>query len=154
MKCPKCQRVYQFKVFQKCIWRNCPDLEVKTLDEDHYYLKLYKKLPDKESEIHAKEHSAQVDGVKRELFENDFQDNTLGTTNVLVCTPTMELGIDIGELSAILMRNVPPDPSRYAQRAGRAGRSNQPSVISVFCGRGIVKGPHDQYFYKILQEKC
>ena len=147
LTCPKCQRVYYFKKFKKCAWRNCPDLEFKPLNEDHFYLKLYEKLPDKESEIHAKEHSAQVEGNIREKFEIAFQDTTLGTTNVLVCTPTMELGIDIGELSAILMRNVPPDPSRYAQRAGRAGRSNQPSVISVFCGRGIVKGPHDQYFY-------
>ncbi|MHA1426726.1 MAG: DEAD/DEAH box helicase [Candidatus Helarchaeota archaeon] len=148
LQCPKCNRVYYFKKFHSCIWRNCPDLEKNMVDRTHYYLELYQNLPEKESEIHAREHSAQVEGSLREDFENDFLDSTVGTTNVLVCTPTMELGIDIGDLSAIMMRNVPPDPSRYAQRAGRAGRKNQPSIIMVFCGTGIAKGPHDQYFYR------
>ncbi len=147
-QCPKCKRTYQFKKYHKCAWRNCPDLKKISNYEDHFYFKLYNKLPNKESEIHAKEHSAQVKGTKRAQFENDFEESAIGTTNVLVCTPTMELGIDIGELSAIMMRNVPPDPSRYAQRAGRAGRKNQPSIIQIFCGTGYAKGPHDQYFYR------
>ena len=147
LKCPKCHRIYYFKKFHSCAWRNCPNLELKNIDKNHFYLNLYKQLPDKESEIHAKEHSAQLEGNIREEFEQDFQGMKEGSTNVLVCTPTMELGIDIGELSSIMMRNVPPDPSRYAQRAGRAGRKNQPSIVSVFCGTGIAKGPHDQYFY-------
>ena len=147
LQCPKCHRTYYFKKFRSCAWRDCPSLEMKNIDSDHYYMNLYQQIPDKESEVHAKEHSAQVPGEKREKYENDFQDSSLGTTNVLVCTPTMELGIDIGSLSAIMMRNVPPDPSRYAQRAGRAGRKNQPSIVQVFCGTGIAKGPHDQYFY-------
>ncbi|MHA1728908.1 MAG: helicase-related protein, partial [Promethearchaeota archaeon] len=149
LKCPKCRRTYFFKHFRSCAWRTCPSLEVVPVEREHYYLKLYKNLPEKESEIHAKEHSAQLEGVERERFELDFQKTSIGAINVLVCTPTMELGIDIGELSAIIMRNVPPDPSRYAQRAGRAGRKNQPSIVEVFCGAGIAKGPHDQYFYKM-----
>ncbi|MHA1251090.1 MAG: DEAD/DEAH box helicase [Candidatus Helarchaeota archaeon] len=148
LKCPKCHRTYYFKKFRSCAWRNCPDLIISDIDKDHFYLNLYKQLPDKESEIHAKEHSAQIPGEEREDFEQKFLSNEIGSINVLVCTPTMELGIDIGDLSAILMRNVPPDPSRYAQRSGRAGRKNQPSIVLVFCGTGIAKGPHDQYFYK------
>ncbi|MEJ2277386.1 MAG: helicase C-terminal domain-containing protein [Candidatus Lokiarchaeota archaeon] len=148
LKCPKCHRTYYFKNFHYCAWYNCSELILTEVNEDHFYLNLYKHLPQKESKIYAKEHSAQLDGEKREKFEQDFQDSNIGSTNVLVCTPTMELGIDIGELSAIMMRNVPPDPSRYAQRSGRAGRKNRPSIVSVFCGSGIAKGPHDQYFYQ------
>ena len=147
-RCPKCYRTYYFKNYNKCTKRNSPELITTEVDMNHFYYRLYSQNPTIESEIHAREHSAQIEGQIREQFENDFQDNTIGSTNVLVCTPTMELGIDIGDLSAILMRNVPPDPSRYAQRAGRAGRKNQPSIVSVFCGTGFAKGPHDQYFYK------
>jgi len=147
-RCPKCNRTYYFKVSNMCTRQKSPILIESEIDEEHFYTKLYSQFPTKESEIIAKEHSAQINGLEREQFENEFIDTSIGTTNVLVCTPTMELGIDIGELSAILMRNVPPDPSRYAQRSGRAGRKNQPSIVSVFCGTGFTKGPHDQYFYK------
>lgn len=146
-KCPKCHRTYFFKDYDSCIWRNCPSLIEKERLSEHYFLKIYERVLKQYTEIKAKEHSAQVSGALRATFETEFKDDKPGTINVLICTPTMELGIDIGNLSAIMMRNVPPDPSHYAQRAGRAGRQNQPSIISVFCGSGYARGPHDQYFY-------
>ena len=84
--------------------------------------------------------------MKIEIRFRDEQD----PLNVLICTPTMELGIDIGHLNAVTLRNVPPSPSNYAQRAGRAGRSGHASLITVFAGVGTARGPHDQYFYRAL----
>ena len=63
----------------------------------------------------------------------------------LFCSPTMELGVDISELNAVYLRNVPPTPANYAQRAGRAGRSGQAAVIVTYCS---AQSPHDQYFFE------
>ena len=67
----------------------------------------------------TEEHTAQIGSDDLEAFEQRFK---AGELNILVCSTTMELGIDIGGLSATVLTNVPPGPSNYLQRAGRAGR--------------------------------
>ena len=61
----------------------------------------------------------------------------------------MELGVDIAQLNAVNMRNVPPTPANYAQRSGRAGRSGQPALVFTYCTTGC---SHDQYFFKRPQQ--
>jgi Lhr-like helicase len=63
----------------------------------------------------------------------------------LVCSPTMELGVDIADLELVHLRNVPPTPANYAQRCGRAGRQGQPGLIVTYCG---ALNSHDQYFFR------
>jgi ATP-dependent helicase YprA (DUF1998 family) len=65
--------------------------------------------------------------TKREQIENQFKGEG-EQLNTLVCTPTLELGVDIGALDAVLMRNVPPSAANYWQRAGRAGRRHRMAV--------------------------
>ena len=144
--CPKCGTIYHFQELNLCSRTGCPEL-IKQNYSQNYFRKIYTTDLTIAIPIEAEEHSGQISDDDRRKIEQRFKDST-EYLNVLVCTPTMELGIDIGELSAIYMRNVPPDPSRYAQRAGRAGRKNQPSIITTFCGVGSVRGPHDQYFYR------
>lgn len=73
------------------------------------------------------EHSAQVDSQELKKYEKMFKE---GKLNVLSCSTTMEMGVDIGGMSVVAMNNVPPHPANYLQRAGRAGRRNESTSIS------------------------
>jgi DEAD/DEAH box helicase domain-containing protein len=63
--------------------------------------------------------------------------------NLLVATPTLEMGVDIGDLSAAMLCSVPPTPANYLQRIGRAGRKTGNAMIFVLA----TAQPHDLYFH-------
>ena len=74
------------------------------------------------------EHSAQLDGKRLRALERRFKN---GELNVLSCSTTMEMGVDIGGLSAVIMNNAPPSSTNYLQRAGRAGRRGEGVSFAV-----------------------
>jgi DEAD/DEAH box helicase domain-containing protein len=77
--------------------------------------------------LRAMEHSAQISGSDLTNRENDFK---AGKINLLSCSTTMEMGVDIGGLTAVAMNNVPPHPANFLQRAGRAGRRGETAALS------------------------
>lgn len=68
------------------------------------------------------EHSAQIDKTQRTRYVEEFEK---GYVNVLSSSTTMEMGVDLGGLSSVLLFGVPPHPANYLQRAGRAGRRKE-----------------------------
>ncbi len=90
----------------------------------------------------AKEHSAAVPDEQRQEIERGFK-AAPPEVNVLACTPTLELGINIGDLEAVAMRNIPPRPANYAQRTGRTGRWSRMGIAVGFSRNT----PHDGYFF-------
>ncbi len=115
------------------------DLLESRADHENYYVNLY--TQDRPRRLRALEHTAQIDQEERAKREQDFKD---GKVEVLVCSPTLELGVNIGDLYSVLLRNAPPVPANYVQRAGRAGRRLRIGFISTFCGIS----PHDRYCFE------
>jgi Lhr-like helicase/ferredoxin len=105
--------------------------------------------------LEGREHTAQVvtpgeRGRRERRFRWDENDERkepeLGRRlPYLVCSPTMELGVDIADLDLVHLRNVPPTPANYVQRSGRAGRQGRPGLIFTYCG---AINSHDQYFFR------
>ena len=78
------------------------------------------------------EHTAQVDKIIARRVQDEFKKRRL---NILACSTTMEMGVDLGSLELVMMCSVPPMPSNYKQRAGRSGRNDMiKSAAVTLCG--------------------
>jgi ATP-dependent helicase YprA (DUF1998 family) len=88
---------------------------------DDYYRSLYRRAGT--YQVITAEHTGLLSRGKRERVEDAFRNGEgFNDPNVLSCTPTLEMGIDIGDLSAVVLGALPRRPANYAQQAGRAGR--------------------------------
>jgi len=122
--CNRCDTILSVNVRGVCPTFGCNgDIEPlnSSLRQQHikknHYRYLYTNLP--LTNMIAEEHTAQL---KQDDASNVQQRFMKGEINVLSCSTTFELGVDLGKLEMIFLRNVPPEPSNYIQRSGRAGR--------------------------------
>ena len=152
-------------------------VEKEDFEKYSYFRKLYQSVAEDLKEgnsflwkLEGREHTAQVTTKQREWREWRFRygqddkammknpDNRIEVQQTgesdrflpaLFCSPTMELGIDISTLNTVYLRNVPPTPANYVQRAGRAGRSGQAASVITYCA---AQSPHDQYYFERQDE--
>jgi DEAD/DEAH box helicase domain-containing protein len=107
-----------------------------------YYRALYRS--GRVYRIFTGEHTGLLERPVREALEIAFKTgNRADAPNLLTCTPTLEMGIDIGDLEAVMLCSVPPLASNYLQRVGRAGRSSGNALVMTIANAR----PHDLYFH-------
>lgn len=154
-KCTICQRIHTRPTPKHCCSAyNCKGNLIREIPSgDDYDIQVLKR---DFTMIVTREHTAQVPPRLRGEYEKEFKmapEPNKMKVNCLVSSPTLELGVDIGNLDVILLRNVPPLPSNYWQRAGRAGRRHRMALIYTYCRKSI----HDDYFFedplRMLAEK-
>lgn len=141
-ECNECKGKYTYSINNICPNINCKgNLHefVRTNNNDPYY-EIYRNLTIRD--LVAKEHTAQLGSEKSSEYQDEFKSKKI---NVLSCSTTFEMGVDVGSLETVFMRNMPPSPANYAQRAGRAGRSLNAAAYSItFCGNNS----HDLTFFR------
>ena len=141
--CSKCKRLTCHNVESVCPSYRCGGslIEAKPAEifKDNHYYRLYNDLELRD--LRVVEHTAQLDRDTAYDYQNKFKQKEI---DVLSCSTTFEMGVDVGSLETVFMRNMPPMPSNYAQRAGRAGRSNRSAAFALtFCN----KSSHDFSFF-------
>ncbi len=136
MICNHCKNIYSEGVSDVCMTYFCPGKleplsKYKEMLESNLFRNNYqmnKLIP-----LDAEEHTAQWTAKKAAEVQSQFIN---GEINLLSCSTTFELGVDVGDLQAVMLRNMPPTAANYIQRAGRAGRrTDSAAYIMTFAQR-------------------
>lgn len=130
-RCELCQRITSVSVRGVCPTLGCqgrltPFTVPSAEEDDNHYRMLYRSM--NPVPMIAREHTAQWTSLEAARIQQEF---VRGQVNLLSCSTTFELGVDVGELQAVVLRNMPPTTANYVQRAGRAGRRTGSAALVV-----------------------
>ena len=150
-RCTTCSYEVCFPVQDTATWSNMPcprfectgNLTPADVEPEDYYRARYRS--NDSVRVVAEEHTGLLERDEREAVEKAFtqKDRRPWHPNVLSCTPTLELGVDIGDLSTVMQTAVPPQKSNYVQRIGRAGRRDGNALALTVA----TASPHDLYYF-------
>jgi ATP-dependent helicase YprA (DUF1998 family) len=149
LHCPECHHIQPVPPARAELWQGgpCPrircagQLTPHPVRRDNFYRRLYRSGRLRRLVTH--EHTALLEDSVRQDVERRFSSGTSPVDpNVLTCTPTLELGIDIGELSTVALASLPPAPANYLQRVGRAGRASG----NAFIVATVPSNPRELYY--------
>lgn len=128
-ECGRCRTITAVNTAGVCPTLNCAGelaewrLPAPAADE-HHYRTLYRTMAP--VPLKVMEHTAQWRSDRAAEIQQDF---VAGRVNALSCSTTFELGVDVGELQTVVLRNMPPTTANYVQRAGRAGRRTDSAAL-------------------------
>jgi DEAD/DEAH box helicase domain-containing protein len=157
IRCKKCHHTISIGesetnlwIGTRCLKGGCRGVYERFEQQHSYYESTYRNGDT--IRLFPNEHTGLLDRNTREKIESEFKTSKdlrkPWYPNLLSCTPTLEMGIDIGDLSTVLLCSVPPEQASYLQRIGRAGRTDGNS-----CCFTVANGtPHDLYFYAAPDE--
>ena len=147
-RCKKCGKVTPYYCKGFCSSVKCDGSLEKydpTIDlQNNHYANLYRDT--RMSPLFIKEHTAQLAKDQQTIYQQGFVN---GKINALSCSTTFEMGVDVGSLETVYMRNVPPSPANYVQRAGRAGRALHSAAFVMTYAK---LSSHDFTFYNNPQK--
>ena len=147
-QCNRCGRITSYHVMGVCSGFKCNGtierVSVRDVRSDPYYHEQY--ALDRILPLVSREHTAQLTRDAAGDYQRDFEE---GKINVLSCSTTFEMGVDVGELEATFLRNVPPETANYIQRAGRAGRRTSSTAFSLTFSR---RNSHDINYFNHPEE--
>lgn len=131
--CNKCGKLTSYNIGDVCPANRCygklKECDVDVAFANNHYRQQYLELDIFPMKV--KEHTAQLSPDTAKKYQEMFVKKNI---NVLSCSTTFEMGVDVGELETVFMKNMPPTPANYAQRAGRAGRRKDSVAYSLtFC---------------------
>ncbi|MCM3800205.1 DEAD/DEAH box helicase [Caldibacillus thermoamylovorans] len=145
--CDKCGSIVSSNIRGICPTFRCEGSLVEYeegMNRFSYYKQLYSKM--KPLPLIAQEHTAQLTSEYASRLQNRFEK---GEVNLLSCSTTFEMGVDVGQLEAVFMRNVPPETANYIQRAGRAGRRTESTAFSLTYAK---RRSHDLTYYQFPEK--
>ena len=142
-RCKKCGNVTAHNVQNRCAILQCggtlEEVTPEELQQGNHYVNRYQ--GEKMKPLQMREHTAQLSRNCQTQYQQAFVE---GKLNALSCSTTFEMGVDVGGLETVYMRDVPPGPANYVQRAGRAGRAAHTAAYVLTYAK---LSSHDFTFY-------